>query len=136
MSDSWQPHGLQPARLLRPWDFPGKSGMNFSGMNCWLAVISFRAQFACRIHSQLQAWESEGLFGLPIFSLSLHNREEFLLSKSLRRVLCFITSNLTLVLFSSVQSLSRVRLCDPMNHSTSGLPVHHQLPEFTQTHIH
>ena len=31
--------------------------------------------------------------------------------------------------FSSVQSLSRVRLCDPMNHSTPGLPVHHQLPE-------
>ena len=27
-------------------------------------------------------------------------------------------------------------LCDPMNHSTSGLPVHHQLPEFTQTHVH
>ena len=37
---------------------------------------------------------------------------------------------------SSVQSLTRVRLCDPMNHSTPGLPVHHQLPEFTQTHIH
>ena len=27
-------------------------------------------------------------------------------------------------------------LCDPMNCSTPGLPVHHQLPEFTQTHIH
>ena len=27
-------------------------------------------------------------------------------------------------------------LCDPMNHSTQGLPVHHQLPEFTQTHVH
>ena len=38
--------------------------------------------------------------------------------------------------FSSVQSLSRVRLCDPMNGSTPGLPVHHQLPEFTQTHVH
>ena len=37
---------------------------------------------------------------------------------------------------SSVQSLSHVRLCDPMNHSTPGLPVHHQLPEFTQTHVH
>ena len=36
----------------------------------------------------------------------------------------------------SDQSLSRVRLCDPMNHSTPGLPVHHQLPEFTQTHVH
>ena len=38
--------------------------------------------------------------------------------------------------FSSVQSLSRVRLCDPMNHSMPGLPVHHQLPESTQTHVH
>ena len=27
-------------------------------------------------------------------------------------------------------------LCDPMNRSTPGLPVHHQLLEFTQTHIH
>ena len=27
-------------------------------------------------------------------------------------------------------------LCDPMNHSTPGLPVHHQLPAFTQTHVH
>ena len=27
-------------------------------------------------------------------------------------------------------------LCDPMNHSTPGLPVHHQLPEFTQTNVH
>ena len=27
-------------------------------------------------------------------------------------------------------------LCDPMNHSTPGLPVHHQLPESTQTHVH
>ena len=27
-------------------------------------------------------------------------------------------------------------LCDPMNCNTPGLPVHHQLPEFTQTHIH
>ena len=27
-------------------------------------------------------------------------------------------------------------LCDPMNCNTPGLPVHHQLPEFTQTHVH
>ena len=37
---------------------------------------------------------------------------------------------------SSVQSLSHVRLCDCMNCSTPGLLVHHQLPEFTQTHVH
>ena len=42
--------------------------------------------------------------------------------------------------FSSVQSSSVTQscptLCDPMNRSTPGLPVHHQLPEFTQTHVH
>ena len=37
--------------------------------------------------------------------------------------------------FSSVTQ-SCPTLCDPMNHSTPGLPVHHQLPEFTQTHVH
>ena len=39
------------------------------------------------------------------------------------------------VQFSSVTQLCPT-LCDPMNRSTPGLPVHHQLPEFTQTHIH
>ena len=38
--------------------------------------------------------------------------------------------------FHSVQSFSRVLLCNPMNRSTPGLPVHHQLPEFTQTYVH
>ena len=37
--------------------------------------------------------------------------------------------------FSSVAQ-SCPTLCDPTNRSTPGLPVHHQLPEFTQTHVH
>ena len=37
--------------------------------------------------------------------------------------------------FSSVAQ-SCLTLCDPMNRSMPGLPVHHQLPEFTQTHVH
>ena len=39
------------------------------------------------------------------------------------------------VQFSSVAQLC-LTLCDPMNRSMPGLPVHHQLPEFTQTHVH
>ena len=39
------------------------------------------------------------------------------------------------VQFSSVAQ-SCPTLCDPMNRSTPGLPVHHQLPESTQTHVH
>ena len=30
LSDSWRPHGLQPSRLLHPWEFPGKS----TGVGC------------------------------------------------------------------------------------------------------
>ena len=39
------------------------------------------------------------------------------------------------VQFSSVAQLC-LTLCDPLNRSMPGLPVHHQLPEFTQTHVH
>ena len=39
------------------------------------------------------------------------------------------------VQFSSVTQ-SCPTICDPMNRSTPGLPVHHQLPEFTETHVH
>ena len=42
--------------------------------------------------------------------------------------------------FSSVQFISVAQscptLCDPTNRSIPGLPVHHHLPEFTQTHVH
>ena len=42
---------------------------------------------------------------------------------------------ITSVQLSSVAQ-SCPTLCDPMNCSKPGLPVHHQLPEFTQTHVH
>ena len=39
---------------------------------------------------------------------------------------------------SEIRSVAQscLTLCDPMNCSTPGLPVHHQLPELTQTHVH
>ena len=40
------------------------------------------------------------------------------------------------VQFSWDQLLSHPTLCDPMNRSTAGLPVHQQLPESTQNHVH
>ena len=48
----------------------------------------------------------------------------------------FVTcSEVQPVQFSSVTQLC-LTLCDPMNRSTPGLPVHHQLSEFTQTHVY
>ena len=52
----------------------------------------------------------------------------------------FLFTKIIYICFSSVQftsvTQSCLTLCDPMNCSMPGLPVHHQLPEFTQTHVH
>ena len=50
---------------------------------------------------------------------------------------CFVFCAImqTVIQFSSVAQSCQI-LCDPMNCSTPSLPVHHQLPEFTQTHVH
>ena len=50
-------------------------------------------------------------------------------------ILCDPMNCISSVQFSSVSQLCPT-LCDPMNCSMPGLPVHHQLPEFTQTHVH
>ena len=71
------------------------------------------------------------MIGLYIFSIFSWFRLCF--SKNLS-----IYSRLSIKLayhFSSVAQLCPT-LCNPMNRSTPGLPVHHQLPEFTQIHVH
>ena len=57
-----------------------------------------------------------------------------LLCKSIE-ILQKIKTTISSVQFSSVAQ-SCPTLCDLMNHSMPGLPVHHQLPEFTQNHVH
>ena len=47
----------------------------------------------------------------------------------------FENGQVSLVQFSLVAQ-SCLTLCDPMDCSMPGLPLHHQLPEFTQTHVH
>ena len=65
-----------------------------------------------------------------IEDLNLRPETIKLLEKNTRKTLSDINHQ-----FSSVAQ-SCPTLCNPMNHSTPGLPVHHQLPEFTQTHVH
>ena len=47
----------------------------------------------------------------------------------------FGCNGISSVQFNSLAQLC-LTLCDLMTHSTPGLPVHHQFPEFTQTHVH
>ena len=113
MSDSLRRHGLEPARLLCPWDFPGKN----IGVGCRdLLQGIFLTQgsnpnipappaLSGRFFTASATWESPRggsvQFSSVQFSCSV-------MSDSLR----------------------------PMNHSMPGLPVHQHLPEFTQTHVH
>ena len=49
-----------------------------------------------------------------------------------------LTTLITVIIsqcISSVQLLTCVRLCEPMDCSTPGLPFHHQLPKLAQTHV-
>ena len=106
VSNSMRLHGLQPTRLLCLWDSPGKN----TGVGS---------------HSLLQA-----IFPTQGSNPSLLHSRQMLYHLSHQG-----SQIVSSVQFSSVAQLCPT-LCDPMNCSTPGLPVHHQLPEFTQTHVH
>ena len=75
-------------------------------------------------------WEGELLLSY-LFGIRRH----FLQLKVFTMEPPFLVLKKACLQFSSVAQ-SCPTLCDPTNRSTPGLPVHHQLPEFTQTHIH
>ena len=57
------------------------------------------------------------------------------LKLNIQKTKIMASGSISSVQFSSVTQ-SCLTLCDPTNRSTPGLPVHHQLLEFTQTHVH
>ena len=71
----------------------------------------------------MKSKDKENHSPFPVINLVLNTKQVWL------------TYRVNLYQFSSVAQLCPT-LCDPMNPSTPGLPVHHQLPEFTQTHVH
>ena len=96
----------------------------------------------CQLYLQLMLFSTPGASsGVPV-SIS-HLLPEFVCfwnhasSQELKNGACnsVKVKALVEVQFSSVAQ-SCLTLCDPMDCSTPGLPVHHQLPEFTQTHVH
>ena len=100
----------RPTRLFRPWDFPG----NNTGVGChFLLQWIFLTQGLNLCLLRLLHWQARSL---PLSLLGDVQNS------------------------GSVSSVSSVAqscpaLCDPMNRSMPGLPVHHQLLEFTQTHV-
>ena len=113
MSDSLRPYGLQPTRLLCPSDSPGKN-------TPW--------QVGCHVPSKGEHGDPPTQGSNPCLLCLLHWQVSSLASVPPGKPL-----ELPSVQCSSVAQ-SCTTLCDPMNGSTPGFPVHHHLPEFTQTH--
>ena len=64
------------------------------------------------------------------------SRWSFLYSSTVYSCYLFLISSASVSVQLSSVTQSCLTLCNPMNHSMPGLPVHHQLPEFTQIHVH
>ena len=64
VSDSSRPHGLQPTRLLRPWDFPGKS--TGVGCHCLLHVCSIETSCIWFLNSVVEVSISLLVYSLDV----------------------------------------------------------------------
>ena len=123
-------HGTQELysihiRVLKTW---------YNGWYIWYAMI---LNFMCQLD---RSWNAQ-TFGQILLWMSLWKK---ILNESFEHTDEHGNSRLNeadWLLWHGCQLVSSVTqscptLCDPMNRSTPGLPVHHQLLEFTQTHVH
>ena len=100
---------------------------------CWGSVMIVLT-FYCRLYFWIYNKNIQ-LFFLSL-GRSVYTRSDIKIiskCKIIGKNTCY--QRLSIYYFSSVAQ-SCPTLCDPMNCSTPGLPVHHQLPESTQTHVH
>ena len=144
MSNSLRPHGLQYTRLpcpsLSPWVCanicPLSQYTTQPSLLCLPLLLLPSIFLSIRVFSNESAlcirWPNYWSFS---FSISPSNEYSELISFSIRLVWSPCCPRESQVQFSLIAQ-SCPTLCNPMNCSMPGLPVHHQLPESTQTHVH
>ena len=139
MLAKWQNHSLWHENEE---NFPGRESEDCLPyvrrilMSQFMEILSLETNGKKKSKTGTKKWEME----LKYKSLNAYH---IVPSKFTRQVLSLHSmklrprrvKELDQVQLSSVAQ-SCLTLCDSMNHSTPGLPVHHQLPESTQTHIH
>ena len=136
MSDSVRPHRWQPSRLPRPWDSPGRN----TGVGCHLLLQCRKVKRESKVAQlcptlcdpvdcSLPGSSVHGIFQARVLEWGAIAFSRWYSSQQLIHwdsISPFSHPNvLTSIQFSSVHSLSRVWLCDPMNRSMPCLPVHH-----------
>ena len=101
----------------------------------WASCFSFAKEIIISLPTvvMMPKWNPVGKSPEPLPDSSAVDTQCIISLKTLYSA--FTNKMFSSVQFSSV-SQSCPTLCDPINRSTPGLPVHQQLPEFTQTHVH
>ena len=144
VSDCLQPHELYPTRFLCPWDFPGKN----TGVGCHSLSSNRSSRTRNRICVSCGSCIAGRFFiaeplGKALKSIPLGLRETLPQTKwriqlgascMVKSSFCLFLSTFSVQFSSFAQSCST--LCDPVDRSTPGFPVHHQLLELAQTHVH
>ena len=115
----WIPTSSNQISLTNPWGPP-------CDIHCFLIKVTLSPTPDLSLFPVLSVWSANrgALRGHFTQSLSFPSDHQPLSSDQVD------------VAFGSVQSLSRVRLCNPMDCSTPGFPVRHQLTDLAQTHVH
>ena len=157
MSNSVRPHRRQPTRMPRPWDSPGKN----TGVGCHFLLqcmkVKSESEVAQSCLTLSDPWTAA--YQAPL-SMGFSRQEYWsrvplpspitLYVRQQKRHRCkeqsfglcgrggwfgrMVLKHVSDQIRSVAQSC--LTLCNLMNRSRPGLPVHHQLPEFTETHVH
>ena len=110
------------------------SHLGDSGLSLWIcsnfASSFFPLPFICWKLRSFVPSSYSGFAWLYPSNVLLHSLYFFWLLLFMGGAVYHISQSVSLV------AQSCPTLCDPVNHSTAGLPAHHQFPEFTQTHVH
>ena len=151
MSNSVQPHRRQPTRLPLPWDSPGKN----TGVRCHFLLQCMKVKSesevaqSCPTLSDPMDCSLPGSFVHGIFQARVLEWGAIAVSANqlYSNIKIFLKSPRSSIWNAGAQyytssaqfslvTQSCLTLCNPMDFSTPGFPVHHQFPEPTQTHIH
>ena len=141
----WVSDAIQPSHSLSSPSLPAFNLFQHQGLSQWVSsshplakVLEVQLQHESFQRTFRTDFLQDGLVGSPCSPRDSQESSPTLQFKSINSaVLSFLHSRTLTSIhqFSSVAP-SCPTLCNPMNRSTPGLPIHHHLPEFTQTHIH
>ena len=133
MSDSVRPHRWKPTRLPRPWDSPSKN----TGVGCHFLLQCMKVKSESEVAQSCPTLCDPPRTAAYQAPLPMgFSRQEYWSGLPLPSPGLYVNKALLQNHQCSSVAQSCPTLCDPMNRSTPGLPVHHQFPEFTQTHVH